>query len=301
MLGLLASSPCLECRRQATGRLLPVEQAHTWPPGSDLEGQSSSARGATCSEVNQTGPRSLSSPVVHERRGRHGDRRVTRRPRRAGLFRPTQRYRVRFRPHSVLVARSAMNHVCRRRGAMGTAMVVLGLALASGSAGQGGPDRRPVARRPSTRRWNDGVLHPPLKTVGRLKQSGARKHGRRTSGRCCARAAFPKRLDAVLATLSGANVSVTSGFCDEGDASRRCHRGMRRPAGTRSCCGWRSDPTPARETPRAGPSRESQVGRRQAVSRPCSSGSDERLQDLHLHPAMACRQTCRVMPVKAIE
>ncbi len=106
-----------------------------------------------------------------------------------------------------------MNHVCRRRGAIGTGVVVLGLALASGAAGQGGPDG---AVHDARRLGGTSAFYtPPLRTVASLKQMVARKGISEDIRTVLRESGIPETADAVLATLSGATSSVKSGFCDE--------------------------------------------------------------------------------------
>ncbi|MCX6538482.1 MAG: hypothetical protein NT151_06050 [Acidobacteria bacterium] len=97
--------------------------------------------------------------------------------------------------------------------AIGTAAVVMGLALVSVAAGQGTiVDGVHNAKRLG---GPTAFYTPPLRTAANLKQLAARKGMADDIRTVLRESGIPEIGDAVLATLAGATSSVRGGFCDE--------------------------------------------------------------------------------------
>ncbi len=105
-----------------------------------------------------------------------------------------------------------MSFSFRRVFAIGSAAAVLGLALASMAAAQGGAETLHNARRLGGR---TAFYTPPLKTAADLKQMVAKKGVAEDIRTVLRESGIPETADAVLATLAGATSSVRGGFCDE--------------------------------------------------------------------------------------
>ena len=97
--------------------------------------------------------------------------------------------------------------------AIGSAAVVLGLALASAATAQAGG--APTLHNATRLGGSTAFYTPPLKSAASLKQMLAKKGVAEDIRTVLSEAGIPETADAVLATLAGATSSVRGGSCDE--------------------------------------------------------------------------------------
>jgi hypothetical protein len=98
--------------------------------------------------------------------------------------------------------------------AIGAGPIVLGLALASPVAAQGG-GAGPVHNATRLSAGPTAFYQPSLRTAADLKRLAAKKGMAEDIRTMLRDAGIPETADAVMATLSGASSSVRGGFCDE--------------------------------------------------------------------------------------